>query len=172
MTVFGVATGAFSCPARAMLNYLSRSSIVLADNDFLFSLEDGSPLSRGYMMKRTAEVIRSLGIDMSAFNGFSWRGGGAVSAKMAGLPIDTIKALGRWSSNAVLVYIPFSLSELELHRKTVGSISHESATNSGSSLFVDGGFDSHGLFVESDFADCNAFSASLPHGVGVLESVS
>jgi integrase len=70
----------------------------------LFVFEDGDPMSavwfRGELKRRCGEQGWR-----GNFNGHSLRIGAATDAALKGLPGHTIKALGRWKSDAFLVYL-------------------------------------------------------------------
>ena len=52
------------------------------------------------------------GYDLSRIGTHSLRSGGAVALKLAGHDSDTIKKLGRWSSNTYLLYIQSQIAQL------------------------------------------------------------
>ena len=77
-----------------------------------FHFSDGSPVSRDWMLKRTAALCEQAGISMVGRDGkvhplkmASWRAGGVRSAKDGGLSDSMIMFLGRWSSNAWRAYL-------------------------------------------------------------------
>ena len=55
--------------------------------------------------------LYQLSLDASQYAGHSFRRGGASFAHQAGLPVDRIKLLGDWKSDAVLLYlaVPFHM---------------------------------------------------------------
>ena len=55
--------------------------------------------------------LYQLCLDASQYAGHSFRRGGASFAHQAGLPVDMIKLLGDWKSDAVLLYltVPFHM---------------------------------------------------------------
>ena len=76
-----------------------------------FSMEDGSPLAKSWMLRRTRELLEEAGVRFPDHLGArvdvaaaSWRAGGACSAKRAGVSDATICHMGRWASNAFLRY--------------------------------------------------------------------
>jgi hypothetical protein len=77
-----------------------------------FHFTDGAPLSREWMAKRTLALCQEAGVNMQGPNGTtlplkaaSWRAGGVVSAKQAGLSDSLIMFLGRWTSCAWRHYL-------------------------------------------------------------------
>ena len=49
--------------------------------------------------------LEAQGFDISRVGSHSLRSGGAMALRLAGYNDDTIKKLGRWSSNTYLIYI-------------------------------------------------------------------
>jgi hypothetical protein len=95
-------------------------------------------------------LLSALGFVSDGFNGLSWRAGGAISARAAGIPFSIIKLLGRWESSAALFYLPGTNVDLATAQRLMGSISADSVKASGLSAFVNGGFDSSGLWQEGE----------------------
>lgn len=112
VTTSAVRTGGEACPVQAMSDYIARSTRAFTASSFLFALENGDPLSRQWMMARTTRALRAAGILDDRYRSFSWRGGGALSARRAGLSDSVIKLLGRWTSNAFMFYLPVEHAEL------------------------------------------------------------
>ena len=71
-----------------------------------FHFEDGSPLSRSWMMARTSKLCASAGMGCPEnLKMASWRAGAVRSATDANLGDSLIMELGRWKSNAWLHYL-------------------------------------------------------------------
>ena len=51
------------------------------------------------------EVLTTIRVDQSQYAGHSFRIGAATAAAMAGLEESTIRTLGRWNSDAFMLYI-------------------------------------------------------------------
>ena len=107
--VFGVGvmihlgrTGDTVCPVAALLAYLA---IRPSTPGPLFLLESGSPLSREALVASVCHTLSTAGLDVSGFNGHSFRIGAATTASLAGIPDSTIKALGWWKSGAFNRYL-------------------------------------------------------------------
>ena len=84
-----------------------------------FVCSDGSVLSRDWLVDRTKELLSRTDVLLIDSTGrplrvlaSSWRAGGVASAKEAGVSDATIKAMGRWSSNAWLHYSLPSRAEI------------------------------------------------------------
>ena len=90
------------CPVSACLAYIAiRGS---APGPF-FCFKNGSPLTKPQFISQVREVLTEAGLDASLYSGHSFRIGAATSAARAGIEDSTIRALGRWSSTAFLLYI-------------------------------------------------------------------
>ena len=61
-------------------------------------------------MGKLRESLQSDGVQPEAYAGHSFRGGGASFAYQSGVPIELIKVLGDWRSNAVLLYLTIPLN--------------------------------------------------------------
>lgn len=55
-------------------------------------------------------ILQDLGLPAKDFTSHSFRRGGASFAFRAGLPVDLIKILGDWHSDAILLYLTVPLS--------------------------------------------------------------
>ena len=93
-----------SCPVKAMYNYLKikpRNN----NNNCLFCHADGSPLSRYQFGAVLSKVIRSLQLNEAIFKTHSFRIGAATWLAKQGFSDDTIKKMGRWTSDSFKKYI-------------------------------------------------------------------
>ena len=95
-------TGGTVCPVAALLAYLAIRPLTPGP---LFLLESGSPLSREALVASVCHTFTTAGLDVSRFNGHSFRIGAATTASLAGILDSTIKALGRWKSTAFNRYL-------------------------------------------------------------------
>ena len=84
------------CPVISLLNYLA---IRPPTSGPLFLLKSGNPLSRSFLVSSLRTALTSFDIDVSRYNGHSFRIGAATAAAQANVPNSTIKSLGRWKSS-------------------------------------------------------------------------
>jgi hypothetical protein len=108
------------CPLRRLAAYRSNSVVELDAGQPAFRLANGKPLSRDWMVNRTASLLQaadmnkidSLGqpVDVRAS---SWRAGGVRSATDANLAEPIIMALGRWKSAAWSSYVLYGVDDLK-----------------------------------------------------------
>ena len=77
----------------------------------IFAL-NGQPYLKSDFAKDLKAAAARLGIDPTFIGGHSLRIGAATDAKNAGLTTDQIKALGRWSSDAYLLYTKYTHEDI------------------------------------------------------------
>ena len=87
---------------------------------------------RAFMTKLRA-TLESAGIQAAAYAGHSFRRGGASFAFQSGVPLELIKVLGDWRSNAVLLYLTIPpnirLQSANLLCKAVINTNHTTPTH-------------------------------------------
>ena len=89
------------CPVTALTNYLQLRG---PGTGPLFIYQDGSPLSRSRLSSFLQSTLQAAGIP-GKFSGHSFRIGAATTAAQRGVPDHLIKTMGRWSSDAYLLYV-------------------------------------------------------------------
>jgi site-specific recombinase XerD len=70
-----------------------------------FSWQDGSPLTRNFVVDNLHTLLSQMGLPPQAFNSHSFRIGRATDMAQQGYSYPQIATLGRWQSNAFLRYI-------------------------------------------------------------------
>ena len=90
------------CPVKALLSYIALRGVGPGP---LFLFQDGTPLSRPALVGAVRRALESQGLDVSRFNGHSFRIGAATTAAACGISDSLIQALGRWKSSAFTSYI-------------------------------------------------------------------
>ena len=90
------------CPVTAVLSYLARRP---SSPGPLFILENGTPLSRRFLIQHVRQALAVAGLDVTNFNGHSFRIGADTTASLVGISDSNIQLLGRWKSNAFTRYI-------------------------------------------------------------------
>ena len=95
------------CPTQALALYLERSGLwgVSSRAPLFVVTPAGKPLTANDFRKRVKDLLARSDCDTSLFGGHSFRRGGACLAYRLGIPIDTIRTLGDWASNAYTAYI-------------------------------------------------------------------
>ena len=110
------------CPVSAALAYMA---IRGASPGPFFCNVQGTPLLKVRFVTELKKALTAIGVDQSQYAGHSFR----IGAAMAGLEEATIRTLGRWKSDAFMLYIRMPSSRLADLTSTI----------SGSSLGVCGG---------------------------------
>ena len=111
-------TGGALCPVASISAYLHRRG---NSSGPLFLFTGGKPLSCLHVTDRLRSILEA-GIQGN-FSSHSFRIGAATSAHAAGLPDSLIRTLGRWSSDAYLVYVRTSLDTLHQAARQLASSS-------------------------------------------------
>ena len=87
----------------------------------LFHYEDRRPMTRQRLVTALRKVLSEAGLEPSQYAGHSFRIGAATTAAVCGIPVATIKTLGRWKSEAYQLY-------RRLPRPRLASISQQLAS--------------------------------------------
>ena len=101
VTIYLGKSGDRICPVTAMLAYLALRPRI---DGPLFVHQDGSPLTRTFLVTSVREALAGFGLPSASFSGHSFRIGAATSAARAGLSDSLIQTLGRWRSSAFRTY--------------------------------------------------------------------
>lgn len=90
------------CPVLALREFLS---VRPATAGPLFCHFDCSPLTRFQFNSVLKKSLKFVGLSGEHIRAHSFRIGAASSAVSSGVPIDQVRSMGRWRSNAVATYI-------------------------------------------------------------------
>ena len=93
-----------TCPVRALQLYAGMV-FPKPPNSYAFSAGVFKPLTRPKFTEVVRQLLTRAGKDPGNYASHSFRIGAATTAAAAGLPSWSIKALGRWSSDAYLTYV-------------------------------------------------------------------
>lgn len=111
VTLWPFSTSRLACPVVSLLVYmagrLTGGPPVLSSSPF-FSSPEGLPVSRVLWTLSLRSLGKLAGLsdaELSKLSPHSLRGGGATAAAQGGAGETLIKALGRWRSSAVRIYI-------------------------------------------------------------------
>lgn len=111
--LIGRSGDAVVCPVSATLAYLALRQ---GGEGPLFLFKNGMYLTKENFIKPVREALDTLGYVSESFATHSFRIGAATAAAEAGIEEATIKALGRWKSNAFQAYV-------RLLKERIGGIS-------------------------------------------------
>ena len=89
-------------PVTALLGYLA---IHPKSAGLLFIFQDGSTLSREWLVSSRRQVLSDVGVSMAQYSGHSFRIVAATTAAKLGVPNSLIKKMGRWKSSVFMHYI-------------------------------------------------------------------
>ena len=96
------------CPSQALILYLQRATLPRPLGESPLPLfvtsPSGKPLTAQAFASRVRNLAHLTGNADSALGGHSFRRGGACLAYQLGIPVDTIRSLGDWASNAYTAY--------------------------------------------------------------------
>ena len=96
------------CPISALLTFLHLRG---PSQGPLFLFQNGSLLTQDKFSKLVRETVLAAGWSGN-FTSHSFRVGAASTAASLGAPDDLIKALGRWNSDAYLLYVKLSRQQM------------------------------------------------------------
>ena len=102
MTIFLGRTDLPLCQVAALLAYLMVQG---PGEGPLFRFEDGRALTRPRLVAAVRDALARAGLKPEDYSGHSFRIGAATTAAACGVPVDTIKTLGRWRSQAYQLYV-------------------------------------------------------------------
>jgi len=106
-------------PVQALREYRDRSTVVLLPDGPAFCTSNGRAMTKTWLIAKPTALCAQAGVVLTDAEGApvrirasSWRAGGVLDARRAGLSDAVTKALGRWASNAHLSY--YFISGLDL----------------------------------------------------------
>lgn len=121
--------GTDTCPIAAFRSYLRECAGRRPDRP-AFVQQDGSYLTRDRLTTVLRQCLAFLGFDPASYASHSLRIGGVVSAAAAGYGIETLKKLGRWASDAVLVYLQLPEAMIRAAHNDMSRVSDDALENS------------------------------------------
>ena len=120
VTIFVGRTNTPLCPVTAVLAYLAVRG---QGEGPLFRFSDGQPLTRQRLVLAVRRALAAAGYRSEDYAGHSFRIGAATTAAACGVPVDVIKALGRWKSQAYQLYVRLPRSQLAEISRTLAASS-------------------------------------------------
>ena len=101
---FGDSSEGF-CPFKISKQYEKLRGGSLTDDEQYFVFRDHSPVKPAHVRTVLKEALSRLGLDPSLYGMHSFRIGRATDLSRYKEPVDSIKHLGRWKSNAIFRYL-------------------------------------------------------------------
>ena len=126
-SVFIGKTGDDICPVAAMSAYLAVRG---PSQGPVFQYADARPLTKVRFTDQIRDALATIGYDPKSYAGHSFRIGAASTAAERGVEDSSIKALGRWKSDAFLAYIKLPRATLAPFAKVLSSPSPGLPTSS------------------------------------------
>ena len=96
------------CPVAALLAYL----VVWGNRDGPIFLFRGQPLTHPRLVSELRKALALSGLKPEKYAGHSFRIGAATTAATCGVPVNVIKTLGRWKSQAYQLYVRITDTQL------------------------------------------------------------
>ena len=93
------------CPFTILRIYLKLRGNYDSNKEPFFIFRDKQPVTATHPSRVLKEIIQSLGLDSTLYSMHSFRIGRTSDLIKFNVPIETVKRLGRWKSNAVYKYI-------------------------------------------------------------------
>ena len=90
------------CPVTACSSYMAYQG---PSPGPFFRYESGGPLTKARFVSAIKSILTQAGMEDSLYSGHSFCIGATTTAAQAGIADSVIKALGRWSNAAFLVYV-------------------------------------------------------------------
>ena len=100
-----VASHRHYCPFKLVTEYFRLRGNYSAKSDQFFVLQDNSPLEQTLVREVLAKAIKDIGLDPRLYTFHGIRAGRATNLFEWGFSLETIKAIGRWKSNAIYKYL-------------------------------------------------------------------
>ena len=93
------------CPFGLVDNYVRLRGGNRSLDELFFVLRGGIPVQQHMVRTMLAKLLKSLGLNPKIYSFHSMRAGRSTDLYNWGFSVEQIKAIGRWSSNAVYKYI-------------------------------------------------------------------
>ena len=98
--------GSILCPTQALFLYTQTAPTLSGHSVPLFvTSQAGRPLTYTVFTSRVKQLVMRAGGETGCYGGHSFRRGGACLAYRLGVPVDVIRQIGDWASNAYTAYI-------------------------------------------------------------------
>ena len=109
VTIYLGRTNSVVCPVAALLSYLVLRG---KGEGPLFQFKDGRALTRPLLVSELRKALAEAGLKPENYAGHSFRIGAATTAAVCGIPVEIIKMLGRWKSQAYQLYVRLPTDQL------------------------------------------------------------
>ena len=93
------------CPFEILRKYLKLRKEYKSENEPFFVFSDRSPVSPDNVRTVLKRVLEINNYNVNEFTFHMLRAGRATDLLKAGVSVETIKKLGRWTSNCIYTYL-------------------------------------------------------------------
>ena len=95
----------YFCPFELMRQYIARRGDYINKDENLFIFADKTTVKPEHVRKSLRKCIKNVGLNPNLYDCHSLRAGRTCDLWRAGIPVEQIKAMGRWKSNAIYKYL-------------------------------------------------------------------
>ena len=93
------------CPFQLLTNYIEMRGAYHSMEENFFVFRDHMPIKAELVRKILTYTIKQPGLDPTFYTFHSFHSGCTTNLHSWGVPIETIKSLGRWKSNSIYKYL-------------------------------------------------------------------
>ena len=93
------------CPFKLTQHFMSLRGRFQEDSEQFFIFRDRSPVQPHHIRKVLRELLSNMNLNGSLYDCHSLCIGRSLDLAKHGVPIETIRRMGRWKSNAVYRYL-------------------------------------------------------------------
>ena len=93
------------CPFKNLVTYISIRKTIKYENEQFFVFCDHSPVTSVHFRNGIKTLIAKNNLDNTLYTSHSIRAGRVTDMVEIGIPIETIRKIGRWKSSAIYSYL-------------------------------------------------------------------
>ena len=95
----------FFCPFKTVTQYMHMRGPYVEDEEQFFMFADRSPVKPQHFRDTLRLLLENINLDSTLYDVHNFRSGRTCDLYKYGYSIERIKAMGRWKSNAVYIYL-------------------------------------------------------------------
>ena len=95
------------CPFAIVKRYVAMRKQRKTENEQFFVSRNRDPVTADQFRVTLRKVIEDLGLDPQMYGTHSLRAGNAVQLVESGTPVEMVRKIGRWKSNAIYAYLRY-----------------------------------------------------------------
>ena len=93
------------CPYNIIRNFLAVRPTYSSTSEPFFVFADRSPITPAQVNKILKTILKEIGLNQNLYSFHSYRAGRSVDLVSYGISVETVKKLGRWTSNSIYRYL-------------------------------------------------------------------